>query len=193
MSKEVQKGYRVPATLIPLNNNFEFPVADMEDIAGGYHVVKKLDDMFYIPRLHRRIGMMCYVIDEDDEYRLIINSGTNKTSLANWVKIDRSTGSTGSPIGSLDLSKYVTKTMFEPVKEVVENLPDFSLYATKVDVQITKNNTMDYVDQALVNVAHMTDIPDVSSFLNETQVINLIVNSHNDDDVTDLEMDSLFV
>ena len=55
MSKEVKKGYRVPATILTLNNSQEYPIADMEDIAGGYHVVKTMTDMFNIPRLHRTV------------------------------------------------------------------------------------------------------------------------------------------
>ena len=189
MSKEVKKGYRVPATILTLNNTQEYPIADMEDIAGGYHVVKTMTEMFNIPRLHRRVGMLCYVVNEDLEYRLIVNSGTNKTTLANWAKIARTGGEYGG--GPVDLSNYVTKTMFEPVRTAVEGLPDMATMATKTDVQISKNNTINYINQKMQNVAYQSDIPDISMFLNQQEIENLIEFA--DEDVTQEEINNLFV
>ena len=191
MSKEVKKGYRVPATILTLNNSQEYPIADMEDIAGGYHVVKTMTDMFNIPRLHRRVGMICYVVNEDLEYRLIINSGTNKTTLANWSKIINTGGEySGGPI---DLSNYITKTMFDPVRTAVEGLPDMNTMATKSDVQISKNSTINYIDQKMQNVAYQSDIPDISMFLNQQEIETLIESSDDNDNVSQEDIDKLFV
>jgi len=191
MASEIKKGYRIPAPLTTLNSSQEYPVADMEDIAGGYHIVRNKNEMFNIPRLHRRVGMVCYVRDEDQEYRLIINAGTDKTTITNWIRITTPGGS-GSGGGSVDLSNYVTKTLFDPVKAKVDGLPDMTTMATKVDVQITKNGIINYVDNKTANMATMADIPDISPFLTQPQIEDLIDESDNDDDVTQSEIDALF-
>lgn len=191
MASEIKKGYRIPAPLTTLNSSQEYPVADMEDIAGGYHIVKNTNEMFNIPRLHRRVGMVCYVRDEDQEYRLIINASTDKTTAINWIKITTPGGS-GSGGGSVDLSNYVTKTLFDPVKAKVDGLPDMTTMATKVDVQIAKNGIINYVDNKTANMATMADIPDISPFLTQPQIEDLIDESDNDDDVTQSEIDALF-
>jgi hypothetical protein len=190
MASEIKKGYRIPAPLTTLNSSQEYPVADMEDIAGGYHIVKNTNEMFNIPRLHRRVGMVCYVRDEDQEYRLIINASTDKTTAINWIKITTPGGS-GSG-GSVDLSNYVTKALFDPVKAKVDGLPDMTTMATKVDVQIAKNGIINYVDNKTANMATMADIPDISPFLTQPQIEDLIDESDNDDDVTQSEIDALF-
>ena len=191
MASEIKKGYRIPAPMTTLNSSQEYPVADMEDIAGGYHIVRNKNEMFNIPRLHRRVGMVCYVRDEDQEYRLIINAGTDKTTITNWIRITTPGGS-GSGGGSVDLSNYVTKTLFDPVKAKVDGLPDMTTMATKVDVQITKNGIINYVDNKTANMATMADIPDISPFLTQPQIEDLIDESDNDDDVTQSEIDALF-
>jgi hypothetical protein len=191
MSTEITKGYRIPAPLVTLNN--EYPVADMEDIAGGYHAVKTIDEMYRIPRLHRRVGMICYIINTDEEYRLVANSGTNKTTAVNWLKLDRgSGGSGGGGGGSIDLSNYVTKAMFIPVQDKVDNLPDPSMIATKTDLQTSKNAILNAVDVKISNMATINDIPDVSQFLTRPQVENVIVEFNNLDNVTQSEIDGLF-
>lgn len=193
MASEIKKGYRIPAPLTTMNSTQEYPVADMEDIAGGYHIAKTKEEMFSIPRLHRRVGMVCYVVDEDAEYRMIVNSSTNKTSIANWIKLgNQSGGGSSSGGGSIDLSNYITKAMFEPVKQKVENLPDMSTLATKTEVQIAKNRLTEYIDNKTVNMAIKSDIPDVSGFLTQPQIENLIDNSDNDDNVTQAEINALF-
>jgi hypothetical protein len=191
MSTEITKGYRIPAPLVTLNN--EYPVADMEDIAGGYHSVKTLDEMYRIPRLHRRVGMICYIINTDEEYRLVANSGTNRTTAANWLKLERGGSGDGSGGGgSIDLSNYVTKAMFVPIQNIVENLPDPSMIATKTDLQTSKNAILNAVDVKISNMATINDIPDVSQFLTKPQVENVIVEFNNLDDVTQPEIDALF-
>ena len=194
MASEIKKGYRIPAPLTTMNSTQEYPVADMEDIAGGYHIARTKEEMFSIPRLHRRVGMVCYVVNEDAEYRMIVNSSTNKTSIANWLKLSNHQGGGGSSSGggSIDLSNYITKAMFEPVKQKVESLPDMSTIATKTEVQITKNRLTEYIDNKTVNMAIKSDIPDVSGFLTQPQIENLIDNSDNDDNVTQEEINTLF-
>ena len=190
MASEIKKGYRIPAPLTTMNSSQEYPVADMEDIAGGYHITRNVNEMYNIPRLHRRVGMVCYVRDEDQEYRLIINTSTDKTTHTNWIRITTPGGS-GSG-GSVDLSNYVTKALFDPVKAKVEGLPDMTTMATKVDVQIAKNGIINYVDNKTTNMATMADIPDISKFLTQPQIEDLIDESDNDDDVTQSEIDALF-
>lgn len=193
MASEIKKGYRIPAPLTTMNSTQEYPVADMEDIAGGYHIAKNLNEMFGIPRLHRRVGMICYVRDEDAEYRLILNSSTNKTSLYNWLKLSSSGGGSGSGSGEgIDLSNYVTKGMFEPIRIKVENLPDMTTMATKIDVQIARNSMTVYVDQKTANMATIADLPDISPFLTQPQIEDLIDASNNDDNVTQDEINTLF-
>jgi hypothetical protein len=82
--------------------------------------------------------------------------------------------------------------MFEPVKQKVESLPDMSTLATKTEVQIAKNRLTEYIDNKTVNMAIKSDIPDVSGFLTQPQIENLIDNSDNDDNVTQEEINTLF-
>jgi hypothetical protein len=192
MSKEIKQGYRIPAPLLTLKNNQEYPVADMEDIAGGYHVVKKLDEMYSIPRLHRRVGMLCYVINDDDEYRLIANSATNKSSAINWMKIVHTSSGGDGGGGSIDLSNYVTKAMIAPIQSAIEGLPDFSTLATKTDLQTYRNSILNTVDIKLSEKASINDIPDVSEFLKEAQAQALIDANNAKDDVTQAEINALF-
>lgn len=192
MASEIKKGYRIPAPLTTMNSSQEYPVADMEDIAGGYHITRNINEMYNIPRLHRRVGMICYVRDEDQEYRLIINTSTPTTTSVNWLKITTPGGSGGGGGTPVDMSNYVTKALFEPVKQKVDNLPDMTMMATKVDVQIAKNSMQTYVDNKTANMATMADLPDISPFLTQPQIEDLIDESDNDDDVTQSEIDALF-
>jgi hypothetical protein len=52
VASEIKKGYRIPAPLTTLNSSREYPVADMEDIAGGYHIARNINEMYSIPLLH---------------------------------------------------------------------------------------------------------------------------------------------
>ena len=187
---EITKGLKIPGTLRTLND--DYPVADSADIAGGYRVVKKLTDMYSIPRLFRRVGMICYVLDEDEEYRLIINSSTNKTSSANWFSIPKAGSS--NPGGPIDLSNYITKAMFEPIKQSVENLPNFNLMATKTDVQIAKNNVINYITTELDKVVYKSDMPDMTLYVSKDE-LNVTLNDYEkiEEDVTTEEINALFV
>jgi hypothetical protein len=64
--------------------------------------------------------------------------------------------------------------------------------ATKVDVQIVKNGMQTYIDHKTANMATMADLPDISPFLTQPQIEDLINESNNDDEVTQTEIDSLF-
>jgi hypothetical protein len=81
--------------------------------------------------------------------------------------------------------------MSEPVRTAVEGLPDMATMATKTDVQISKNNTINYINQKMQNVAYQSDIPDISMFLNQQEIEDLI--EYADEDVTQEEINNLFV
>lgn len=51
-------------------NNQDFPVADSNNLRGGFYSVNSIQDRDNIPISRRKEGMLCYVIDQKEYYRL---------------------------------------------------------------------------------------------------------------------------
>lgn len=59
-------------------NNGDFPLVDSNDIKGGYYQVSSIEERDNIPSIRRKIGMKCYVEENDSIYMLkstLDNSG----------------------------------------------------------------------------------------------------------------------
>lgn len=55
---------------IKAKNNGNFPVADSNDLLGGYHQLNTIAERDAIPNERRIEGMLCYVAENDQTYRL---------------------------------------------------------------------------------------------------------------------------
>lgn len=58
---------RIPGQLAP---NGSFPVIDGNDIKGGFYIVDTIEERDSIPAANRKIGLPCYVINQNMYYRL---------------------------------------------------------------------------------------------------------------------------
>ena len=57
---------------IKQKNNGQFPIAEANDIKGGYYSVASIEERDNIPLVRRTAGMLCYVLG-DKIYKLIQN------------------------------------------------------------------------------------------------------------------------
>lgn len=51
-------------------NNQQFPLMDSNNIRGGFYSVQTVEDRDNIPKSRQKEGMLCYVIQEQEYYRL---------------------------------------------------------------------------------------------------------------------------
>ena len=58
---------RIPGQLAP---NGSFPVIDGNDIKGGFYIVDTIEERNSIPAANRKIGLPCYVVNQNMYYRL---------------------------------------------------------------------------------------------------------------------------
>lgn len=58
---------KIPGQLAP---NGSFPVIDGNDIKGGFYIVDTIEERDSIPAANRKIGLPCYVINQNMYYRL---------------------------------------------------------------------------------------------------------------------------
>ena len=58
---------RIPGQLAP---NGSFPVIDGNDIKGGFYIVDTIEERDSIPAANRKIGLPCYVVNQNMYYRL---------------------------------------------------------------------------------------------------------------------------
>lgn len=58
---------KIPGQLAP---NGSFPVIDGNDIKGGFYIVDTIEERDSIPVANRKIGLPCYVVDQNMYYRL---------------------------------------------------------------------------------------------------------------------------
>ena len=58
---------KIPGQLAP---NGSFPVIDGNDIKGGFYIVDTIEERDSIPAANRKIGLPCYVVNQNMYYRL---------------------------------------------------------------------------------------------------------------------------
>ena len=58
---------KIPGQLAP---NGSFPVIDGNDIKGGFYIVDTIEERNSIPAANRKIGLPCYVVNQNMYYRL---------------------------------------------------------------------------------------------------------------------------
>ena len=58
---------KIPGQLAP---NGSFPVIDGNDIKGGFYIVDTIEERDSIPTANRKIGLPCYVVNQNMYYRL---------------------------------------------------------------------------------------------------------------------------
>ena len=56
--------------IIKPKNNSSFPIADSNDVLGGYHQVATVAERDKISQARKKVGMLCYVKEEDTTYQL---------------------------------------------------------------------------------------------------------------------------
>ncbi len=59
-------------------NNGQFPLVDSNNIRGGIYSVNSISERDNIPLVRRKIGMLCYVRDTDEYYRLVSENTWDK-------------------------------------------------------------------------------------------------------------------
>ena len=69
--------------IIKQQNDLAFPVADSNDLLGGFYQVETIEERNNIPSKRRRIGMMVYV--EEDEYIYQLKGGLNNNNWEEFV------------------------------------------------------------------------------------------------------------
>ena len=55
-------------------NNGTFPLVDSNNLRGGIYTVKTIEERDNIPDERRKSGMLCYVSDESEYYKLENNN-----------------------------------------------------------------------------------------------------------------------
>jgi hypothetical protein len=159
------KGFKVPMTVVTLNSRDKYPVVNTNDVSGGLHSVETISDMLSIPYLRRKLGMQCYVTSLEKTYKLISHTSADITIISDWEEIEKG-------ISQVELANYAKTTDIPDVSEYVKRseigtpttnpdgtpgstiqLPDFSQFATKTEVQDVENK-----------------IPDVSEYVKRSEI-----------------------
>ena len=168
------KGYRVLDTVVTYDSRDEYPVVDSKDVAGGYHVTSTTSEMYSIPYMRRRLGMIVYVSNNDIEYRLVNNPTSKSTSISDWKEILQA-----KPLG-FDISNYTLKSDFEQLKK------DFITFSASSD--LVKQSDLDKVKATIPNkdkVATKEELNTVKSSIPD--ISNLATKDEVNSKVTDIE------
>lgn len=168
------KGYRVLNTVVTYDSRDEYPVVDSKDVAGGYHVTSTASEMYSIPYMRRRLGMIVYVSNNDIEYRLVNNPTSKSTSISDWKEILQA-----KPLG-FDISNYTLKSDFEQLKK------DFIAFSTSSD--LVKQSDLDKVKSSIPDkdkVATKEELNTVKSSIPD--ISNLATKDEVNSKVTDIE------
>ena len=62
-------GVQIISELVQKNNR-DFPIVDSNNIRGGCYQVNTLDELYNIPTIRLKIGMLAYVSSKDTYYIL---------------------------------------------------------------------------------------------------------------------------
>lgn len=151
------KGYNLIMPATTSDNRDKYAVADANDIRGGVHSVKTINEMLSIPYLRRKVGMYCYVSDEKTMYRLASDDKGDTTILDDWRTMKDpvdpkvlDTFVSEDELKNTYLTKYLKKTDFvnsdgtlidisnlaskNDLENIRKDIPDVSEYALKKDL-----------------------------------------------------------
>lgn len=133
------KGYLVPGIVKTLDSRDEYPVADVNDIAGARHIVQSNADRFAIPKLRRKVGMECFVADSSTLFILINEPGTKQTSNTDWKELKvLSITEAAQLITSANLTSrlapYAKITDLPNMTKYYQKTESDNIFAKKVDV-----------------------------------------------------------
>jgi len=181
------KGYLVPGTVKTLDDRDKYPVVDVNDIAGARHIVQSDNARLNIPKLRRKVGMECLVVDTNTLdgsvafrlYKLKNNPNTEATTASDWEEMADLTAAeianfiTDSNL-TTKLSNYVQKsdlpnitdylktadaeTTYAKKDEVYSKTDADSTFAKKADLPEFDKIVVDVVTPDVLNVAFNTDI-----------------------------------
>ena len=79
-----RKGYKVPATVVTMDDRDKYPVVDGNDVAGSYHIYANEADKFKIPEARRKLGMLVFTTSTGKVWQLVNNPSADITSLSDW-------------------------------------------------------------------------------------------------------------
>lgn len=167
-----RKGYKVPATVIPVNDLI--PVADSNDIAGNLMYFDNLADINNIPITKRKLGMFVYVSHEGKHYKLIDNKPVldarcwEEHELVSKKYVDNAISSISGGGGSTTPVDAYTKTESDAkyaLKTDIPTVPDTNNFATKDELNNfirVKNMSIEVDGDTLYPLSFNLELPEGS-------------------------------
>lgn len=171
------KGYLVPSTVKTLDIRDEYPVADVNDIAGARHIVQTDADRLAIPKLRRKVGMECYVADTGMLYMLTNEPGTNSTTLNDWTEEKILTA---AEVANFVTTANLTSKLANYAK--ISDLPNMSQYATLNTTSLvnyykkSETYTKTEVDTDFVKKADLPEFDKIVVELKRPDIVNVNYN-----------------
>ena len=172
------KGYLVPGTVRTLDDRDKYPVADVNDIAGAKHIKQTDNERFAIPKLRRKLGMECYVVNTGKLFMLVNNPDTDNTTTSDWAEV--------AMLTSTQVAEFVTNAnlnnkLASYAKQT--DIPDMTKYYNKVQVDNTFAKINDVYDKSTADqtFALKSDVDDISQTIVELIRPDIISVNYNTD------------
>ena len=171
-----RKGYKVPATVIPVNDLI--PVADSNDIAGNLMYFDNLADINNIPITKRKLGMFVYVSHEGKHYKLVNNKPVLDAScweayeLVSKEYVDNAISNAGGSATPVDAytktesdGKYALKTEIPTVPDVSNFMTKDEFEELKASIPKIQNKTFDIDENTTYPITFEIELPEGASMV----------------------------
>ena len=172
------KGYLVPGIVRTLDERDKYPVADVNDIAGAKHIKQTDTERFAIPKLRRKLGMECYVVNTGKLFMLVNNPDTDNTTASDWTEVEMLTA---TQVAEFVTNANLNNKLASYAKQT--DLPDMTNYYNKVQVDDTFAKITDVYDKSTADqtFALKSDIDNMSKTISEFVRPDIISVNYNTD------------